>query len=61
MTIRVERCAGRFRLIDKFGNVEFITNKDNDRWSRYFATNALDMYQAVYKYRRRSIRFYVVN
>jgi hypothetical protein len=59
MTIRVERCAGRFRLIDKFGHVEFITNKNNDRWDRSFAKMALDMYQGVYKYKRSNIRFYI--
>lgn len=59
MTVRVDRIRGSFRLQDRFGNVEFITNSHNDKWDRSFAKMALDLYERVYKYKRRAIRFYV--
>lgn len=60
MTILVDRCSdGTFRLTDPQGRRESISNELGDRWDRDFASQALDLYQHVYHYKRRGIRFCV--
>jgi hypothetical protein len=54
MRIKVERTLQGFRLTDKYGNREYLSGRD---WTRKLASQALDVYEYVYGYRRKTIRF----
>lgn len=56
MIIRVEHCIGnKFRLCRRYNkDVEFILG---DTWTRSLTSRALDLYEHVYGYCRRNIRF----
>jgi hypothetical protein len=59
VTINVERCfAGsmRFMLTNRKGEREFIRGEE---WTRKLASEALDLYEYVYHFKRKSIRFEV--
>lgn len=58
MIIKVERCTGNvFRLTAPCGSREFVSHDEGDSWSRKYATDALNIFEHVYGYKRSSIRF----
>lgn len=58
MIIKVERCTGNvFRLTTPCGSREFVCHEEGDSWSRKHATEALNIFERVYGYKRSSIRF----
>lgn len=59
MKIYVEHCfagSSRFMLTNSKGQREYIRG---EQWTRKLASEALDLYEYVYKYKRSSIRFIV--
>lgn len=62
MKIKVERCWGnKFRLTTPTGEREFISHEEGDWWSRKYATEALNLFERVYGYKRQNIRFEHLN
>lgn len=62
MIIKVERCWGNtFRLTTPTGEREFISHDEGDSWSRKYATEALNILEWVYGYKRRNVRFEHLN
>ena len=62
MKIIVERCMGNtFRLTTPCGKREFIKHEEGDWWSRKHATQALNLFESVYGFKRRNIRFELLN
>lgn len=62
MKIKVERCLGnKFRLTTPCGSRESISHDEGDTWSRKYATQALNLFERVYGYKRSSIRFEHLN
>lgn len=63
MIIKVERCWGNtFRLTTPpCGSRESISYDEGDTWCRKYATQALNLFERVYGYKRSSIRFEHLN
>lgn len=62
MKITVERCTGnKFRLTTPCGSREFISHDEGDWWDRSYATQALNLFENVYGFKRSSIRFEHLN
>ena len=54
MTIKVEKTLSGLRLTTPKGEREFI---NDDEWSRKTAIEALNIFEHVYHFNRRNIRF----
>lgn len=64
--IKVERCngggkSGYFRLTNKQGQRESVSNPHGDKWDRSFAAQAKDVFQNLYGYKRSNIKFHHAN